>query len=372
MYLFGCVAAGVLLTLLFPIRAVIADGFKPFTNGVEYPASFRPYASTSPWNREISAHPKIAPYSAQVIKMEFADGNTGAVRNQEAGRFDYGHPLYFASDSDPLINVTCNQYCRAGTFPTHIRIPARARAAGASDAHIAVVQPDGEEIDMWAAYGTPGKVQSDPNGHQMRDWRTSDTVSAGNVSDCGSFTNGQGSMKIGPASTAGGACLGAGMLRAKELAAGHINHALFLVSACAIGDQYPAVPGAMTKQCAAGFGAPLGGRIWLDLTPATIDALRIAGWEKAILIALHEYGGYLEDDNNSGPYQRGIEFLGESNQPAVSFGQPDEFATLGWTAVNIPNVLSTRWMASDPWNPPGVDFASHMHWLAPCSAEGTC
>jgi hypothetical protein len=362
-----------LVILVLPLVPGMAEGYKPFTNGIEYPASFRPYSPVSPWNLEISAHPKIAAYSATAIKIQFVDGNTGAVRNQEAGRFDYGHPLYFASDDDPLINVACNLYCRAGTFPTRIRIPARARTAGASDAHIAIVQPNGEEIDMWAANGTPGKVQNDPNGHQTRDWRNGDTIAAANVSDCGSFTTGTGSMKIGPASTAGGACLGAGILRAKELASGHINHALFLVSACAIGDQYPAVPGAMTKQCGVGVGAPLGGRLWLDLPATTINNLRIAGWEKAILIALHEYGGYLEDNDNSGPHQSGVQFLGESNQPAVSFGQQDEFAALGWSANRgVTDVLSTRWVGADPWNPPGVDFASHMHWLDPCSAKGTC
>jgi hypothetical protein len=333
----------------------------------------RPYSSTSPLNLEVSARPKIASYSANVIKIQFADGNTGAVRNQEAGRFDYGHPLYFASNNDPLIGVSCNQYCRAGTFPTHIRIPARARVAGASDAHIAIVQPNGDEIDMWAAYGTPGRANSDPIPHQTRDWRNGDTITAGNVSNCGSFINGQGSMKIGPAATAGGACLGAGMLRAKELVSGHINHALFLIADCAIGDQYPAVPGAMTQQCGSGIGAPLGGRLWLDLSPTAINALRIAGWEKAILIALHQYGGYLEDNNSGGNYQHGIQFLGESDQSAVSFGQPDEFAELGWSANRaVLNVLSTRWVGSDPWNPPGVDFASHMHWLDPCSAKATC
>ena len=127
------------------------------------------------------------------------------------------------------MNTRCDQYC--GTFPPRIRIPAKARPAGGTDAHFEIIQPDGTDIGNAVTTGTP-----------KRDWQSGDTVTAGNISNCGSFFTGPGTMPVGPAPTAGGACLRAGEITAAELLAGHINHALFAAGACAHGRQYPAVP----------------------------------------------------------------------------------------------------------------------------------
>ena len=70
----------------------------------------------------------------------------------------------------------------------------------------------------------------------------------------------------------------------------------------------------------------------------------------------------------------------ESIEPAFDYGQPDPFAALasqGWYSITIPNAdkhgtARQRWIGADPWNPPGVDFPQHIHWLAPCSAQGSC
>ena len=125
------------------------------TNGVEWPASFTPFASNSPWNTPVSANPTYAANSSAVISAEFGSGNNQPVRDQEAGIYDYGHPIYYAATTDPVINVACNMYCPS-TYPKTMYMPAKARPALGSDAHMAVVQPDGTEIDMWATYGTPG------------------------------------------------------------------------------------------------------------------------------------------------------------------------------------------------------------------------
>ena len=211
-------------------------------NGVEWPTSFTPFSSGSPWNTVVSGNPTIASYSASVIAAEFGSGNNQPVRDQEAGIYDYGHPIYYAATTDPVINVACNMYCPS-TYPKTMYMPAKARPALGGDAHMAVVQPDGTEIDMWATYGTPG------GRPQTRNWQAGDSVTAGNVTSCGNFFSGTGVVAAGPAATAGGGCLSAGLLRANELASGHINHALFMATQCANGSQYPAFAGAVTDPC---------------------------------------------------------------------------------------------------------------------------
>jgi hypothetical protein len=267
------------------------------------------------------------------------------------------------------VKTRCDQFC--GTFPAQIRIPPKARPAGGSDAHFEIIQPDGTDISMWATYGTP-----------HRDWQAGDTVTAGNVSNCGSFFTGPGTMAQGPAPTAGGACLRAGEITAAELLAGHIDHALFAAGACAEGRQYPAVPNATTHECTSGVGPPLGAREWYDVPCSVTEADgALRPWEKAILCALHDYGAYMEDSGGGGAYFTGIGVDGtESSEPELDYGLPDPFAALasqGWYAITIPNAdghgtARARWVGADVWNPPGVDFPKHIHWLAPCSAQGTC
>jgi hypothetical protein len=339
-------------------------------NGVEYAATFRPYAATSVWNRRVSDHPAIAPFSAAVVEHQFPGGkNDRPFRSNEGGVYDYGHPIFYASASDPMVSTRCNQFC--GKFPGHIRIPAKARPAGGSDAHLEVVQPDGTDIGMWATYGTPG-----------RDWQTGDTVTAGNITDCGSFFSGRGTMSTGPAPTAGGACLRAGEITAAELLAGHIDHALFAVGACGNGWQYPAFPDASTHACTSGIGPPLGGREWYDVPCSMTEANPdLRPWEKAVLCALHDYGAYMEDSEGGGTFFTGLGVdATESTEAAFDYGLPDPFAALasqGWYSITIPNAdkhgtARLRWVGADVWQPKGVDLPHHIHWLAPCSARGSC
>jgi len=336
-------------------------------NGVEYVAGWTPYGCSSVWNQHVSANPTYAAFSNAVIASEFGTGNTQPVRDQEAGPYDYGHPIYYASPTDPLVTLQCTAYCNRtdnGGYPASIHIPVLARPAGGSDAHMAVIQPDGTEIDMWAT--------ATPSGN----WTNGATLTAHAIANCGSFTSGSGVTPTGPAATAGGACLGAGLLRANELASGAIDHALFLITQCANGWQYPAFPNASTNACTSGTGPALGARLWYDVPDATTNAnVHLAAWEKAVLNALHDYGGYLEDNISGGAYASGIAFLAESGEASSVFGQTDPFAALaaqGWYGISISGASQTRWVGADPWQPSGVSFVSHLHWLDPCSARGSC
>lgn len=365
----GTTTGGTTSSTVPTLTAASGCGAAPaLQNGIEYPASWAPYNCTSsPWNQRVSASPTFASYSSGVIMTEFGGGNSQPVRNEEAGPYDYGHPVYYASATDPIVTLHCTQYCNRvdnGGLPATVHLPALARPAGGTDAHMAVIQPDGTEIDMWATQQRTGN------------WTTGSTVTAQGMANCGNFASGSGFTPIGPAATAGGACVGAGLLRADELLAGSIPHALFLISQCAVGWQYPTFPGAATDTCTSGNGPPLGGRLWYDVPDATTNAdLALQPWERAILNALHDYGGYLEDDLSGAANVSGIGFLAESDQASVMFGTTDPFAALtaqAWTAITIPGSLSTRYIGADTWTPSGVNFAAHLHWLDACSAKRTC
>ena len=347
-----------------------------FANGRDYATTFRPFAASSVWNMRVSANPTIAANSAAIVAHQFPNGGASdIVRANEAGQYDYYHPRFFAASSDPLVRVVCNQYCGAsdnGGVPTQIHIPAKARPAGGSDGHFDIVQPDGTDISMWTAQRPSG------------DWTNGSTVTAGNVANCGSFTTGQGWLPGGPGPTAAGYCDNAGVVTAAELLAGQINHAIFVTGECAVGNQYPVENGGSTQQCTSGVGPPLGGREWYDVPCATTQAnSALRPWEKAILCALNQYGGYMGDNGSGGSYfTGGVGPEMESEEPWYDYygpGYTSPFAALAsqnWTSISIPSAYpgftGTRWIGADPWRPAGVDFASHIHWLDACSARGTC
>jgi hypothetical protein len=321
------------------------------------------------------------------------------MRANEAGTYDDAHPRFFASSSDPLVTVMCTQYCHApdnGGVPSSIRIPAAARPGGGTDAMFSIVQPDGTEIDMWATYGSPGSntAWDAPHNMQTRDWQSGDTVAAGNVVNCGNLASGTGWLVNGPGATAAGYCQIGGQVTAAELISGHINHALTITGECAIGNQYPSQNNASTDQCSSGVGPPLGGREWYDVPCATTQATSLRPWEKAILCALNQYGAYLGDDGSGGSYFTGgiapeleseepwRDFLGTGSGKATYASPFGALAAQGWSAILVPNAIGgaagLRWIGGDPWaiwselGMSQAQFASHIHWLDPCSAHGTC
>jgi hypothetical protein len=354
--------------------SVAAQSTAVFVNAEDYPATFTPYASTSPFNTKISANPTVLATSATIVANQFPGGlNTQTIRANEAGVYDYNHPRFIASATDPVVTLKCTTYCGApdnGGMPATAHVPAVARPAGGSDSHMDVVQPDGTEITMW------GVTKPTAN------WQSGQTLSASNIANCGSVVSGTGWLATGPGPTAAGYCTNAGMVTAAELIAGQINHAIFITGQCAVGAQYPAETGASTQQCTSGVGPPLGGREWYDVPCSTTQASSgLEPWEKAILCALNVYGAYLGDNVGGGQYFTGTGASVESEEPWYDFDGPgytSPFAPLaaqGWQSVKVQSygsALGTRWIGASPWNPSGVNFAAHIHWLAPCSAQGTC
>jgi hypothetical protein len=387
--------------IIAPVSTSAGATFDNFKNGADTPTTFVPYASGAFWNIPVSANPTIASYSASVVAHQFPSNLENAFNVGDAGQNDDMHGRFYASASDPLVNVACDQYC-ALALSGSIHIPAKARPPGGTDAMIEIIQADGTEVDMWAAYGSPGSntAENAPHDMQTRDWQTGDTITAGAVVSCGNFGAGLGYLPNGVGATAAGYCLGGGTVSAAELASGHINHAIFVGAQCAVGAQYPSESGASTDQCTSGVGPPLGGHEWYDVPCATTQTLNLQPWEKAILCALNQYGGYFGDDGSGGAYYTGgflpqvesaepwRDFNGSGANNASYTGPFALLAAQGWTSFQIPNDIGTspgtRWVAAsgnpggDSWNiwtelgETEAQFASHIHWLDPCSAQGAC
>jgi hypothetical protein len=289
-----------------------------------------------------------------------------------------GHPIVFASSSDPVVKVKCTRYCSNSKIPATIHIPAKARPASAGDGHLGVVQPDGTEVDFWAV---------NPNQPlYVSDWTSGATLTAQGAAGCGNFYTGPGSTTA--ATTVGGACLAAGVIRYNEIASGSINHALFMTTGCFAANTYvyPATQNGDVN-CTGAPNAPLGAHIWLDLSDAQVNVLPLAAWEKTLLRAMHNYGGYLMDSGGS-PTQytdtlARFAFI-EDEAQYVAFGNSSPWwawaQSQGWNPTRISRASAgynsaTRWIAQNsPWNPLASvgGWAQHLHIVDPCYAEGAC
>jgi hypothetical protein len=314
-------------------------------------ASWRPYAVSSPFNRT-AASTAVHPRSAQMMAKVLSWGSPG---NLFAGgadtTSDYGHPTYWAQPTDPLYTLDSIGYSPA-IDGLRIRIPGRARPAGGGDGHMTVVQPDGWEYDFW-------QVQSKPTGGGTM------TFSLGGRTRI----DGNGLESNATAARFGNL---AGVIRAQELAAGQINHALFVVLKCTTTSTtfgygtrpdtgksayvYPAKAGG--SRCSSADNAdapPMGALLQLNMSDAQINALAVPTWKKTILRALARYGGYVGDTGGPG---LGLQF--ESGSTYTSFGFADPLLSLART-LSLP-LWESKYvfgLAS------GVDWTRYLRVLVP-------
>ena len=155
----------------------------------------------------------------------------------------------------------------------------------------------------------------------------------------------------------------AGIMRAQEVASGTIAHALFLVLSCDSGAfVYPATKSG--GRCSDTTNAPpMGTHLWLDLTPAQIDALAIPGWQKTILRALRTHGAFMGD--TGGP---GISLQFESPLTYTSFGRADPLVAWAQTSGWLPwqDHYVGKWDNVDP------SVWTHLRVLDPCVSRGSC
>ena len=325
-------------------------GWEGFGGGALPGAGWRPYASTSPFNTSTEGA-VVDPNSPALVEKVLswgAPGNLSAGNAETAS--DWGHPTFWAQPSDPVYTLQATENGN-GINGLKIPVPSYARPAGSEDHHMTVVTPDGWEYDFWRAqpldssthtltFAIGGRTRIDGNG----------LGSAGTAADFGNL---------------------AGIIRAPELAAGHINHALFIVLKCAgtgtsfgygttttsYGSSYvyPAMHGGSACGASAADAPPLGARFMLGMSDPQIQALAVPAWKKTILTALAHYGGYVGDTGGPG---FALEF--ESSTTYTALGLPDPLVAFA-AANNLPT-----WEGDYIFNiASGVEWAKYLRLLVP-------
>ncbi len=323
--------------------------YASIVNGKEWPSSFCPYGKL-PWNNPLPPSPanidgantgRLAAYVAKDAPNSFSRASDDN---------DYGHPVYLASIGDPDVALSCGsyQYGCNGAFPATIKVPAAARPAAASDHHLGVIQPNGDEYDFWGA-SFDGATLSAHTGAR------SSILGSG--------------VPAGMSATSG-AALAAGLIRFQELRAGVIRHALFVVMPCTTGVVYPGTTNAFA--CPDGQGVPVGAHIHLKMSDAAIDALSVSADLKVVLHAMHQYGAFVED---TGGYGNLVENAGgpivgyESSTQYLSFGAP--FPGAAWAQSQPGWTCNASTCAGSPI-PYSTLGAAQFEVLDPCYAQGTC
>ena len=346
----GVVIAGPSLSAGQPAGSTLCGTDTAWTGPSSPPACWRPYADTSPFNQEIPAGARVAANSAKVVARILGFGPLQHLTAGDAGTpNDYGRPTYFNRPDDPVFSIHCTE--QWGTCPVEgmaVRIPDAARVPGGSDGHLSVVdQASGWEYDFW-------RVQSKPAG-------------GGQIAIAwGGRTRIDGD---GLGSYAVAARFGtlAGTLRAEELEAGRINHALAISVRCDSGRfVYPA---SHAGASCASEGLPdndapaMGTRLQLAMTPADIDALPVPAYRKTLLRAMARYGLYVADTGGS------WRIIQESGLVTTSFGLDDRWVDLA-EAVGAPYWAPDHRYAINVRD--GVDWARYLRVIEPCVTERTC
>jgi hypothetical protein len=312
---------------------------------------WRPYNSTSPFNQPIPNRARVAPDSRQIVARLLS---FGPINNLVAGEadspHDFSHPVYFSRRHDPVFTLHCyeSSWGRCPIEGKRVRIPNAARPAGGADAHLTVISwASGWEYDFY-------KVRSKPRGGGRLIFRWGGRTRVG----------GDG---LGSGATASGFGSAAGIIRAAELRAGRIDHALFMVARCDAGRWvYPADKSgsscARRAIASAGAPPPMGARLQLAMSSAEIDALRVPSWKKTILRAMARYGLYLGD---TGGGAWGVQL--ESGSSYTSFGRADPLVAFassnGWRRAGRRYIGDLR---------SGIAWRRYLRVIDPCVTRRSC
>jgi hypothetical protein len=312
----------------------------------------RSYAPASAFNRPIPANPRLVANSSQIVHRITSWGPPASFEAGAAGTAeDWSRPVYFARFTDPVYWIHQSGWANPDIEGRRIHIPAGAMPAGGGDASFSVVGPYRRwEYDFWDAKAPSGYggIFKASFGKRGRWWHGS--------------ALGMNRYPYRGGTTAAGFSNQAGLIRASEMRSGAINHALFISVRCHYGHIWPADSVGTHGQCADRRGAPaMGQHLWLDMSPAQINALAVPAWQKVILRAMATYGMYVGDDGGA-PWA--LQF--ESADNYTSFGEPDP-----WVAYARSHGIRGS------WNPAigrtvyyfnlqhAVDWASRLKVLRP-------
>jgi hypothetical protein len=291
------------------------NGLGSFRAGNWPTQCWRPYANSSPFNRRIPAGAPLRGSRRMVMRL-LAGGPANPLVFGDPDR-DYGVPVYWSQPGDPFYDLHCTEpWGRCAIEGMRVRVPAEAQPAGGvstpaneHDAHLTVVdQASGWEYDLW-------NVQSKPaGGGTLRFGWGGRTRIDGDGLGSDAVAARYGSL--------------AGIIRAPELRAGSINHALLMDVPCTETYVYPATKaGLLCSQAGMRVAGalPMGAHLRLALSRKSIRRLRVPRWKRAILTALARYGAYVSDTTGAAD-QWGFE--AESSATYASFGAPSPVTAL--------------------------------------------
>lgn len=321
---------------------------------------WRPFADSAPFNTPIldtdALYDDGTRTSASIISyLVTASGNDipeTLIFNTGESASDFHHPLYFAKSTDDLVTLH-NRYDSSysgnyggnyGSFPTEgiqIRVPHAALPAGSSattasgttiaynvpvqDAHMHVVQPNGDVISMYRVergWADGGSLWCRASGSEPL------------VTGDGRIVQG------GVASAVAAGYAGTPMLRAEDLTGGVIEHAFFMTTYRTRGVVYPAIGAA--SEVTDTHAPPNGAHFRYAPDDTFIDAQTWPSWVKLIMKAMHKYGLYVGD--TGGATTDRIVVKMESDQVYRSF--PGTYSTPNpieaWAIANsVPSRVSS-------------------------------
>lgn len=339
-------------------------------------ACWNPYTAASPFNRPLppDVASRIRADSPQIIGRVLGDISVYDYPANFVAHDDgtSGEPTYYSRPGDPTFFIRCVTYTPCPISPTtRIRIPAGAVPEGGvtatGDRHMAIVdQETGVEYDLWHVELT-APVPARPTLAQS----TINVGFAGVTRIDGPGHDGDGAVN-GDATAAHFGSL-AGRLRAEELAAGTIDHPLFINIACSNGTSvYPAPAGPTGTKCLQLQNAPpLGSLFWLQMTPAEIAAQQIPEWQKTVLRAMATYGMYFGDTGS----QFFFTIETEAGNQYTSLGSTDRWTSFasaaGWVhKLAASDYPQDHWLGSMRNLAPLIN--DRLRILDPCVARASC
>jgi hypothetical protein len=260
-----------------------------------------------------------------------------------------------------MFTIHCTVYACPGLEGStiHVPVPYVVEFNGTGDAHLVVISPD-------KAYSYEFYQIKQPSGSTIN-------VASGVIFPM----NGRGwETSYGGAANAGGSSFALAVVTAQDLLHGAINHALLLTTPCqgnksyggtdfagnpSSGNVYPthASPdGPCTMYGGTVAGAPMGARMWLDLTDAQIDGLGMPPVKTMVAKALAHYGAFMTDSNGAPSWSI---FRQGASGPASAISD--------WATVK-----STLLGGSDTWLSDGWPSAvvNNLKFLDACVTQNTC